>query len=171
MPTIPETIRLHAGLWVPRDRSARRAFALGGVLLVGVILLVPPLFSIQDPPLGTVIAGIFGPTLGSVHREYRYGGTAVHVLVAGITAFVISVAVVTAILIVWSLIGGVLSSVSPFGWYFSLPVDVQITGLLGLMALLVVLYFVTKPRRQRVHNAFEATVRAERIRRGLPTAP
>lgn len=166
MPSIAETIRLHANPWGPGGRSGWRGLALSVAVIVGLALVLPPI-SLDAPPILLWSAAILGPTIGSAHREYRYGGSVLLILVAAITTLTISVAIVTAFFVLSSVIGGTLTFVIPGGF----SAEFLIAFFLGLAVLLVVSYFVLKPRRRRVTDAFEAEVRAERIRRGLPTAP
>jgi hypothetical protein len=166
MPTIAETIRLHANLWGPDRPFAWRSLALSVAVLVGLALVLPPV-SLDKPPIMPGIAAVPGPTLGSAHREHRYGGSALLILVAAVTTATISTGVVVAFYALSSIVGGTLSFLLPGGF----SADFLVAFFLSLAALLVVLYFVTKGRRQRATRAFEDAVRAERIRRGLPTAP
>ena len=166
MPTIAETIRLHAGLWGPRRPSGWLGIAASIAVLVGLALVLPPI-SLVDPPFAFVVSGILGPMLNSAHREYRYGGSALAMVVAAITGLIIGALVVAAFFVVSSIFGGTLSFLIPGG----LSADFLIAFFLGIAVLLIVLYFVRRFRLKRGTDSFQAEVRAERTRRGLPTAP
>jgi hypothetical protein len=165
-PTVAETIRLHANLWGPGGRSGWLGIAASIAVLVGLALVLPPM-RLEDPPIAVVISGTLGPMLNSAHREYRYGGTALSMVVATITGLTIGSVVLLAFFVISSIFGGTLSFLIPGG----LSADFLIAFFLGLAVLLIVLYFVRRSRLKRGTDPFEAEVRAERARRGLPTAP
>jgi hypothetical protein len=165
MPTVAETIRLHANLWGPGGPSGWLGIAGSIAVLVALALVLPPM-SLEDPPIAVVISGTLGPMLNSAHREYRYGGSALSMVVATITGLTIGAVVLAAFFTISSIVGGTLSFLIPGG----LSADFLIAFFLGLMALLVVHYFVRRSRPERGIDPFEAEVRAERARRGLPTA-
>ena len=50
MPTVAETIRLHAGFFVPRDASTWRTMAASAVFLLAIMLVLPPLRTFDPPP-------------------------------------------------------------------------------------------------------------------------
>lgn len=166
MPTVAETTRLHANLWVPGGPSGWLGIVASIAVLVGLALVLPPM-SLEDPPIAVVVSGTLGPMLNSAHREYRYGGSALSVVVAAMTGLTIGALIVAAFFAVSSIFGGTLSFLIPGG----LSADFLIAFFLGLAVLLIVLYFVRRSRLKRGTDSFEAEVRAERTRRGLPTAP
>jgi hypothetical protein len=170
MPTVIETIQAHAGLAELRDRSKRLRLLLVAAFLVGVVLIVPPIDSSERSGF-FLSAALIGPALGAAYREYRFGGTPRLVMTAAMTGMGVSAIVIAALLAAWLVIGGRLAFLNPLVWFFSSPMEIQIGVLIGVMVLLVVDYFVRKPARARASEAFEASVRAERERRGLPTAP
>lgn len=169
MPTVVETIRTHAGLAELRDPSQRLRFLLVAAFLVGLVLIVPPIDSVERSVV-FLSAALIGPALGAAYREYRFGGTPRLIVTAVLTSIAVVAVTVAALRALWLLIGGRLAFLNPLVWFFSLPMEIQIAGLIGVMVLLVAGYFVRKPARARASDAFEASVRAERVRRGLPTA-
>jgi hypothetical protein len=170
MPTIAETIRLHASSFIPRDASSWRIVAACVLFLLAIMLVLPPLRTFERPPIAA-IGGVIGAALGTAHREHRYGGSPALILAAAMTAFAIGTVVLAALVVVWWQIGGLLESFSPFVWLFSQPVESAVGVLIALMGLIIAVYVLTRSRRQRANDEFEDAVRAERIRRGLPTAP
>jgi hypothetical protein len=166
IPTVAETIRLHANSLNPGGLSGWRSLALSVAGLVVLALVLPPI-PLDKAPILPFSAAVLGPTLGSAHREYRYGGSALLILVAAVTTASISTVAVVAFFALSSIVGGTLS----FPILGGFSADFLVAFLLGLAVLLVVLYFVTKGRRERASRAFEDDVRAERTRRGFPTAP
>lgn len=171
MPTVGDTMRTYAGVSALGDRSTWRGFFLAGAFLLGVALLFPPIDSIERPNVLPYALALLGPPLGAAYREYRFGGSARLIVVAAMTTTVVCLILAAILFGLSMLVGGRLAFANPIAWFFGLPMEVQVASLIGLMVLLVVGYFVRKPARKRAADKFEAEVRAERARRGLPTAP
>lgn len=170
MPTVRETIRTYSGLSELRARSISRGVLLTGASLLGLALLLPPIDRI-DSRIFPYALVLLGPALGAAYREYRFGGSPRLIIVAAMTSTVVGLILVAVWFVLWMLVGGRLASANPFVWFLGLPMEIQIGSLIALMILIVIGYFVRKPARERAADKFEAEVRAERTRRGLPTAP
>jgi len=166
IPSVNETARLYARRSFFGDPFDWRLALLTGALLVGLALSLPPLESVDQSNLLLLALVSSGAVIGAAYREYRFGGPLRLVLAAAISTAVVSLAILGLFLGLWKMFGGRTDFDGPLGWFFSLPMEVQVGSLLALMALLVVGYYVRRPARQRAAAAFEAEVRAERARRG-----
>jgi cation transport ATPase len=169
MPTVRETVRTYSGGSALGDRSSWRGWIVGAASLIGIILVLPPIASVERADLLWLVAVVVAPALGSAYKEYRFGGPPRLILVAALTSLVMNAIFALVFVGLWILVGGRLAFANPVGWFFRLPMEIQVGSLIGLMVLMVVGYFVRKAARDRAAEAFEARVRAERARRGLPS--
>lgn len=170
IPSVNETVRLYAWRSFFGDNTDWRWPLLAGVLLLGLALSLPPIESVDPSRLLLMALVLFGPVSGAAYREYKFGGPPRLALAAAISTALVSLAILGIFLGLWRIFGGRTDFAGPFGWFFSLPMDIQVGSLLALMVLLLVGYFVRKPARQRAAAAFDAEVRAERARRGRAPA-
>jgi hypothetical protein len=170
MPSVGETVRKYAGLSSISVRSVWRGVLLFVAVLIGLPLILPPI-DLRDPSgVLPLLLVLLGPIVGSAHQEHRFGSSPRLVLAAALTKAVLGLIALAIFLAVSGTIGGRAQSANPFVWFFSLPMEVQIWSLIGLMVALVVAFYLRKPARERAAAAFEAEVRAERARRGVDPA-
>ena len=143
-----ETIRTYALRGLVGDRPSRRQVAVVGLTFGAVVLALPGLDTIDRPLpswyLLLVPVGAAGAAAVAAYREYRFGGPARIVVVAAVTTLIVSLALVAA-LAGLSIAFGPEPSAALGYRFWELPIELQVAFLLGLAALLVVVYWVRRP--------------------------
>ena len=174
IPTVADTVRTYLVRSLAGD-EARWVRTLIGVPVVVLLILAFPRVDSGDSwpflPLATFLTLCAVISVEAARREYQFGGPQRLVVAAGVTTFMVNVAILSTFIALSMAFGQEPGSSPLEALGAMIPTDLIIGGLLVLMFVLVAAHKIGEPGRKRSEAENQARIRAERLARGRAVRP